>query len=206
MGEHAPDADATLLKGFFAAMQELNAAGLLLAYHDRSDGGLFAAACEMAFAGHCGVSLNLDTLCYDPLMNDADGLERKPELASGRFRDRVMGALFAEELGALLQIRRDDRAKVTQVLRAHGLAACSHTVGELNTADEIRVWRNAKPLLKEKRADLQRAWYGDQLPDRPAARRRAMRAGGIRAAARCGRPRAVGDALSFDPPRTSPRR
>jgi phosphoribosylformylglycinamidine synthase len=158
MGEHAPDADAALLKGFFAAIQELNRDGLLLAYHDRSDGGLFAAACEMAFAGHCGVSLNLDTLCYDPLMNDADGLERKPELASGRFRDRLMGALFAEELGALLQIRRDDRAKVMQVLRAHGLAACSHTVGELNTADEIRVWRNARPLLKEKRIDLQRAW------------------------------------------------
>jgi len=158
VGEHAPDADAALLRGFFAAAQELNAANLLLAYHDRSDGGLFAAACEMAFAGHCGVSLNLDTLCYDPLMNDADGLERKPELASGRFRDRVMGALFAEELGALLQIRRDDRAKVMQVLRTHGLAACSHTVGELNAADEIRVWRNARPLLKEKRVDLLRVW------------------------------------------------
>ncbi|MBE7422666.1 MAG: phosphoribosylformylglycinamidine synthase [Zoogloeaceae bacterium] len=158
MGEHAPDADAALLRGFFAAIQELNAASLLLAYHDRSDGGLFACACEMAFAGHCGVSLNLDTLCWDPLMNDADGLERKPELASGRFRDRVMGALFAEELGALLQIRRDDRAQVMQVLRNHGLAACSHNVGELNTADEVRVWRNAKPLLKEKRVDLQRAW------------------------------------------------
>jgi phosphoribosylformylglycinamidine synthase len=158
MGEHAPDADAALLKGFFAAMQELNASSLLLAYHDRSDGGLFAAACEMAFAGHCGVSLNLDTLCWDPLMNDADGLERKPEMVGGRFRDRLLGALFAEELGALLQIRRDDRAKVMQVLRDHGLAACSHTVGELNAADEIRVWRNAKPLLKEKRADLQRAW------------------------------------------------
>ena len=158
VGEHAPDAEAVLLKGFFAAMQELNEAGLLLAYHDRSDGGLFAAACEMAFAGHCGVSLNLDTLCFDPLMNDADGLERKPEMVGGRFRDRVMGALFAEELGALLQIRRDDRAKVMQVLRTHGLAAYSHAVGELNAADEIRVWRNAKPLLKEKRVDLQHAW------------------------------------------------
>jgi phosphoribosylformylglycinamidine synthase len=158
IGEHAPDADAALLKGFFAAVQELNASNLLLAYHDRSDGGLFAAACEMAFAGHCGVSLNLDTLCYDPLMNDADGLERKPEMVAGRFRDRFMGALFAEELGALLQIRRDDRTRVMQVLRTHGLSACSHTVGELNTADEIRVWRNAKPLLKEKRVDLQRAW------------------------------------------------
>jgi phosphoribosylformylglycinamidine synthase len=158
IGEHGPDADAALLKGFFAAMQELNAANLLLAYHDRSDGGLFVAACEMAFAGHCGVSLNLDTLCYDPLMNDADGLERKPEMVAGRFRDRFMGALFAEELGALLQIRRDDRTRVMQVLRTHGLSVCSHTVGELNTADEIRVWRNAKPLLKEKRVDLQRAW------------------------------------------------
>jgi phosphoribosylformylglycinamidine synthase len=158
IGEHAPDIDAALLKSFFAAIQELNAAGLLLAYHDRSDGGLFAAACEMAFAGHCGVSLNLDTLCYDPLMNDADGLERKPEMVDGRFRDRVMGALFAEELGALVQIRRGERARVMQVLRAHGLAACSHTVGEPNGADEIRVWRNARPLLKEKRVDLQRAW------------------------------------------------
>ena len=158
VGEHAPDADAALLKGFFAAIQELNAAGLLLAYHDRSDGGLFAAACEMAFAGHCGVSLNLDTLCYDALMHDADDLERKPEILGGRYRDRLFGALFAEELGALVQIRRDDRAKVMQVLRTHGLAACSHNVGELNTADEIRVWRNAKALLKEKRTDLQRAW------------------------------------------------
>ena len=158
MGEHAPDIDAARLKGFFAAIQTLNAANLLLAYHDRSDGGLFAAACEMAFAGHCGVSLNLDTLCWDALMNDADGLERKPEMVDGRLRDRVMGALFAEELGALLQIRRDDRAKVMQVLRDHGLAACTHTVGELNTADEIRVWRNAKPLLREKRVDLHRAW------------------------------------------------
>ncbi|MDR2239412.1 MAG: phosphoribosylformylglycinamidine synthase [Zoogloeaceae bacterium] len=158
IGEHAPDIEAALLKSFFDAMQALNAAGLLLAYHDRSDGGLFAAACEMAFAGRCGVSLNLDTLCWDPLMNDADGLERRPEMIDGRFRDRVMGALFAEELGALLQIRRDDRARVMQTLRDYGLAACAHTVGELNAVDEIRVWRNARPLLKEKRIDLQRAW------------------------------------------------
>ncbi len=158
VGGHAPDTDAALLRGFFAAIQELNAANLLLAYHDRSDGGFFAAACEMAFAGHCGVSLNLDTLCFDPLMNDADGLERKPELVDGRYRDRLMGALFTEELGALLQIRRDDRAQVMQVLRTHGLATCSHAVGELNSNDEIRVWRNARPLLKEKRVDLQRAW------------------------------------------------
>ncbi len=158
LGAQAPDIDATLLKAFFTAVQELNAAGLLLAYHDRSDGGLFVAACEMAFAGHCGVSLNLDTLCWDALMQDADELEKKPEIVGGRYRDRVMAALFSEELGALVQIRREERTAVMQVLRAHGLATCTHSVGELNTHDEIRVWRNARALLKEKRADLQRAW------------------------------------------------
>ncbi|MBI3140394.1 MAG: phosphoribosylformylglycinamidine synthase [Rhodocyclales bacterium] len=158
VAEHAPDADAQMLKAFFAAVQRLNADGLLLAYHDRSDGGLFAAACEMAFAGHCGVSLNLDTLCYDPLMNDVDGLERRPEVVGGRHKDRLMGALFAEELGAVLQIRRDDRGKVMQALREAGLGACSHAIGEVIAADEIRIWRNAKLVFKDKRAELQRAW------------------------------------------------
>ncbi len=157
-GDAAPDIDPALLKGFFAAVQALNAAGLLLAYHDRSDGGLFAAACEMAFAGRCGVSLNLDGLCLDPLMQDADELEKKPETVRGRYDDRVIGALFAEELGALVQIRRDDRAAVMALLRAHGLGACSHFVGELNEHDEIRVWRNARLLLRAPRAELQRAW------------------------------------------------
>jgi phosphoribosylformylglycinamidine synthase len=78
-----------------------------------------------------------------------------------------------------------------QVLRAHGLAACSHTVGELNTADEIRVWRNARPLLKEKARRPAARLDGNQPPDRPTARRRAMRAGGIRFIARRGRSRAV---------------
>jgi phosphoribosylformylglycinamidine synthase len=158
MGERAPDADAKLLKAFFNAVQKLNADGLLLAYHDRSDGGLFAAACEMAFAGHCGLSLNLDTLCYDPLMNDIDGLERKPEMVGGRYGDRLMGALFAEELGAIVQIRRDDRVRVMQALREAGLGQCTHAIGEPNGTEEIRVWRNARAVFRDKREDLQRAW------------------------------------------------
>jgi phosphoribosylformylglycinamidine synthase len=68
-----------------------------------------------------------------------------------------MGALFAEELGALCRSAATT-AGSCRCCAPHGLAACSHFVGELNTADEIRVWRNAKPLLKEKRVDLQRAW------------------------------------------------
>jgi phosphoribosylformylglycinamidine synthase len=145
-----------LLKQFFAAIQTLRPQ--LLAYHDRADGGLFATVAEMSFAGHLGVSLNLDALCYDPLMNDVDGIERKPEMVDGRMRDRMIAALFNEELGAVIQIRRADRNAVMQTLRDAGLGGCSHVIGTLNAADEIRVWRNAKSALALRRVELQRAW------------------------------------------------
>jgi phosphoribosylformylglycinamidine synthase len=155
-GDVPPDADAALLKSFFGAIQQLRPQ--ILAYHDRADGGLFATVCEMSFASHLGVSLNLDALCYDPLMNDVDGIERVPEMLDGRMRDRMLAALFNEELGAVIQIRRSDRAAVMQALRDAGLGACSHIVGTLNDADEIRVWRNAKSALAVRRVELQRAW------------------------------------------------
>ena len=158
VGEHAPDIDAALLKSFFVVVQQLSNDGLLLAYHDRSDGGLFATVCEMAFAGHCGVSLNLDTLCFDPLMNDIDGLERKPEVVGGRYGDRLLAALFSEELGAVVQIRREDRSRVMQALRQAGLGAISHIIGEPIEGDEIRIWRNAKAVLRAPRAELLRVW------------------------------------------------
>src|SRR5690606_7202813 len=85
VGEHAPDVDAAELAAFFGAIRRLRGDGLLLAYHDRSDGGLFATVCEMAFASRCGLSLVLDTVCYDPYMNDVDGLEKKPDTLKGRF-------------------------------------------------------------------------------------------------------------------------
>jgi phosphoribosylformylglycinamidine synthase len=157
-GNQAPDADAGLLRCFFVALQRLNSAGLMLAYHDRSDGGLFATVCEMAFAGHLGVSLNLDALCYDPLMNDVDGMERAPELLDGRLSDRLLGVLFNEELGAVLQIRREHRQPVMQVLREAGLGRVAHTIGTLNDQDEIRIWRNAKSVFAVPRSELQRAW------------------------------------------------
>jgi len=155
-GDTPPDADAALLKAFFVAIQTLRPK--MLAYHDRSDGGLFATICEMSFAGHLGVSLNLDALCYDPMMNDVDGIERKPQLIEGRLHERLLAALFNEELGAVIQIRRADRAAVMQVLRDAGLGACTHLIGTLNDADEIRIWRNAKSALAVQRVELQRTW------------------------------------------------
>ena len=84
IGDTVPDLDdPAALKAFFAEIQSLNRDGLLLAYHDRSDGGLFACACEMAFAGRCGVTLSLDLLGYDPLAHDVDGNERRPERCRG---------------------------------------------------------------------------------------------------------------------------
>ena len=157
-GNAVPDVDAEQLKAFFGVVQRLNRDGKLLAYHDRSDGGLFATVCEMAFASHIGISLNLDALCYDDLMNDVDGIERAPQLLDGRLQDRLISALFNEELGAVMQICRKDREHVLRTLREAGLGGCSHLIGTTNAFDEVRIWRNAKRAFAAKRADLQRAW------------------------------------------------
>ncbi|MCL2876699.1 MAG: phosphoribosylformylglycinamidine synthase subunit PurQ, partial [Betaproteobacteria bacterium] len=138
------------------AVRQLCRDGLILAYHDRGDGGLFATVCEMAFASRCGLSLMLDTVCYDNAMNDADGLDKNPELLKGRFDDRLFGALFAEELGAVVQIRRRDRSKVGAILNGAGLDY--HFIGEPNDKDEIRFRRNARLVLSARRAEWLRAW------------------------------------------------
>jgi len=162
MGNAAPDLDdPAALKRFFGAMQALNRDGLLLAYHDRSDGGLFAAVCEMAFAAHCGLTLDLNAL-------DLDGL------CAGASSERLLAALFAEELGAVLQVRAPDRDAVLARLHAEGLHA--HSIGSPNERDEIRLARGATPLYVAKRIDLQRAWSEttwrmQTLRDNPACAR-----------------------------------
>ncbi|MDO8789707.1 MAG: phosphoribosylformylglycinamidine synthase [Sulfuritalea sp.] len=135
-GDLTPDAEAASLKAFFGAIQGLNRDGRILAYHDRSDGGLFATVCEMSFAAHVGVSLDLDGLC--------DGSS--------------LAALFNEELGAVLQIRRADRPIVVRTLRDAGLDGCTHVIGITNAADEVRISRKAKTIFTARRHDLQRTW------------------------------------------------
>jgi phosphoribosylformylglycinamidine synthase len=146
MGDAAPDLDdADALKRFFNAVQALNRDGLLLAYHDRSDGGLFASACEMAFAAHCGLTLNLDALDVDAL-----------DAAAAGNAERVLAALFAEELGALLQVRAQDSGTVLARLDAAKLRA--RVVGMPNDSDEIRLVRGTASLFSQQRIALQRAW------------------------------------------------
>ena len=158
IGDACPDLDdPALLKSFFGAIQTLRP--LVLAYHDRSDGGLFATVAEMAFAGHCGVTVNLDAIAFDAAYDDVDAFKRGGEAQlAGRERELALAALFCEELGAVLQVRAADRTRVMQALRDAGLGGCSHVIGQLNARDEIRVVRNGRDLYLNKRDHTQRAW------------------------------------------------
>ena len=159
VGDAVPDVDRPeSLRAFFDAIQKLNAAGHLLAYHDRSDGGLWATLCEMAFAGRAGVTVYLDGLIADPASLDVDGNERQTQALAGRVQDRIFSALFNEELGAVIQVRRQGRAEVMQVLRAAGLSREAHVVGHLNDEAQVRVVLNGQAIIAEARADLHRAW------------------------------------------------
>ena len=174
LGDVAPDLDdPEKLKAFFAAIQSLNAAGRIAAYHDRSDGGLFATVCEMAFAGRSGVTVYLDNLAFDPKQLDVDGHERQTDVLSGNLAERVLGALFNEELGAVVQIRRQDRAAVMQQLRAAGLSAQAQVIGHPNAEGQVRFILNGKPVFAEPRSKLHRAWsevthHIQRLRDNPA--------------------------------------
>ncbi|MEA5098824.1 MAG: phosphoribosylformylglycinamidine synthase, partial [Burkholderiaceae bacterium] len=146
LGNEVPDVDnANDLKAFFAAIQQLNAEDKLLAYHDRSDGGLFVALCEMAFAGHCGLNIALDSLVAD-------------DRSASNQNEKVLRVLFTEELGAILQVRTADRDAVLEVLRNHQLDSTSHAIGTVNTTGTITFTQADKVLYAEQRAKLHRLW------------------------------------------------
>ena len=158
LGDICPDVeDAQLLKDLFRFVRKNRDA--ILAYHDRSDGGLFVAACEMAFAGHCGVTLNLDAIAFDRAADDVDAFKRNAEeQLAGRAKDLALQALFSEELGALIQIRAKERSRVMAALREAGLGEHAHVVGTPNARDEVRVTRNNRTVFQAKRDQLQRTW------------------------------------------------
>ena len=139
VGDKAPDVDsAGDLKCFFAAIREMRDKGLLLAYHDRSDGGLFTTLVEMAFAGGTGIAVKLDKLAGS--------------------RDMILPALFNEELGAVIQVRHKDKGKVKDILAEQGLAACAHTIGKLADQQRVTFRFNGKELISESRIKFQRWW------------------------------------------------
>ncbi|QIL80608.1 phosphoribosylformylglycinamidine synthase [Diaphorobacter sp. HDW4A] len=171
-GNETPDLDnAKDLIAMVDAVNALRAKGLILAYHDKGDGGLLATAAEMAFAGHVGVALNVDMLITegdgisDSRMDSGEGKNWGAQI-SGRREDMTLRALFNEELGALLQIRTSDRTEVMQILREHGLSTCSNVVGKTRPKSsrlddgkgELQVWRDAKKVFGATLSDLHQVW------------------------------------------------
>ena len=150
------------------AINDLRQQGLLLAYHDKSDGGLWATVCEMAFAGQVGVDLNIDLLVTEgDGMSDSradHGDSKNWAQQVGARRDELsLQALFNEELGVVIQVATAQRDTVMQVLRQHGLSAHSHVIGKTRTASAntpaaITVWRDAKEIFAAGLLDLHQVW------------------------------------------------
>jgi phosphoribosylformylglycinamidine synthase len=161
VGDRCPDAPAAAaLSAFFDTVQALNAAGKLLAYHDRSDGGLFVALAEMAFAGHCGVDIDIDELCLALIRHEVEdeGLPEPETMGDAGYSTRIFNVLFSEEAGAVLQIRRSDTPAVMQAFIDADLRGEFYVIGQLNALDRVRVLREDTLILDEARTDLQRAW------------------------------------------------
>jgi phosphoribosylformylglycinamidine synthase len=171
-GDSVPDLeDPQALVSLVHAVNALRAQGQILAYHDRSDGGLLAAVAEMAFAGHVGVALNVDML-----VTEGDGISDSRAdhgdaknwagQVSARREELTLKALFNEELGVVLQVRTADRNAVLQTLREHGLSKHTHVIGKTRPANakiqkgvgELSIWRDTKEVFAAKLEDLHQVW------------------------------------------------
>jgi len=171
-GDVVPDLDNPQdLVQLVKAINRLRLENKVLAYHDRSDGGLLATVCEMAFAGQVGVALNVDML-----ITESDGIQDSradfgdsknwTTQVSARREALTLEALFNEELGVVLQVKTDDRNAVMQTLRDHGLSKHSHFIGKTRPhtssidkgKGEISIWRDAKEIFAAKLVDLHSVW------------------------------------------------
>ena len=127
--------DAELLKRFFAAIQAANARGLLLAYHDRADGGAIVSLIEMAFAARCGLDVELTG-----------------------WAENTLSALFSEELGAVVQIRAADRTAFTALLAEHGLDGIARFVGNPRNRKRVKLWLGGEAIARWTWSNLMAAW------------------------------------------------
>ena len=138
LGKRTADVhDAYELAAFYQAIQTLIAENMLIAYHDRSDGGLFVTLAEMAFVGHCGIDVDINTLGSD-----------------------VIASLFNEELGAVIQIHRKDLDKVIECFKQFGLPHAIHTLGKAETGQQFIIRNNAAVVYSESRLML-RTWWAE---------------------------------------------
>ncbi|MGB1310534.1 MAG: phosphoribosylformylglycinamidine synthase, partial [Leucothrix sp.] len=145
VGDIAPDfQDTEMMLGFFDTLQRLNERDLLLAYHDRSDGGLLATLAEMAFAGRTGIDVQLAAL-VSASSNKA-------------VSEQALEILFNEELGAVIQVKQTDVATIKAAFESSGLAQHVHTIAVLNNADTVTLNMGNEHVYSEPRASLQQTW------------------------------------------------
>lgn len=134
LGDIAPDLDqAAVLKGFFEVTQQLVAERSLLAYHDKSDGGLFTTLVEMAFAGHTGLKVDISALAGSALAR-----------------------LFNEELGAVLQVSKDQAAEIIKAYTGAGVDC--HPIAELSDDGRIRIQDQGAEIYSASRTELRKLW------------------------------------------------
>ena len=135
IGDTAPDIDdPKLLSGYFNAIQQLLEDKKIIAYHDRSDGGTAITLLEMAFAGHCGLDI---------------------DLGSG---GTVHGALFAEEAGAVVQVRGSDLSDVMAIFAEHGLGDLVQNIGSAVAGNDVQMRFAGSVVLHGQRLDFHRKW------------------------------------------------
>jgi phosphoribosylformylglycinamidine synthase len=136
VGDTVPDMDSAAdLRAFFTLVQEFVTQRKLLAYHDRSDGGLLVTLLEMAFAGHCGLQVELSAV-------PGSALE----------------TLFSEEAGAVLQVANTELEQLRDRALELGLGDCIHIIGRAASGDAVQLADGAQVLLRESRARLQQLW------------------------------------------------
>ncbi|ENV8328539.1 phosphoribosylformylglycinamidine synthase [Neisseria gonorrhoeae] len=176
MSGDAPDLDdAGRLKAFYSVIQQLVAEDKLLAYHDRSDGGLFATLAEMAFAARCGISADIDCLMDKFLPIHLPDFQGDPaeDLSDELYNHAAIKILFNEELGAVIQIRQKDRDYVDAAFETAGLTDAVSRIGSPDFDNEFISFFGYGYFLEQNRADLQRAWQEtshaiQRLRDNPA--------------------------------------
>ncbi|EJU50846.1 phosphoribosylformylglycinamidine synthase [Neisseria meningitidis] len=176
MSGDAPDLDDIgRLKAFYSVIQQLVAEDKLLAYHDRSDGGLFATLAEMAFAARCGISADIDCLMDKFLPIHYPDFQGDPaeDLSDELYNHAAIKILFNEELGAVIQIRQQDRDYVDAAFEAAGLTGAVSRIGSPDFDNESVSFFGYGYFLEQNRADLQRAWQEtshaiQRLRDNPA--------------------------------------
>jgi phosphoribosylformylglycinamidine synthase len=152
-GGETPDADPAVLKKFFETFTKLKLGGKILAYHDRSDGGLFTTLAEMAFASHCGLAIDLSSLTRTVLVNESGSL---------------LGALFNEELGVVIQVKASDEKTVSQTFGDN-----AYVLGKPTKDQRIIFSNNGKKVYENSRAQLEQWWAEtsyriQKLRDNPA--------------------------------------